>query len=329
MTLSPSVTGEAEQGGLSPCVSSFSATDTSRRQRTLPLARSMHMRVLRCCFSMAWVTKTRLPQMMGVELPRSGRDVFQRTLLVALQLSGRFFSSQIPVPCGPRQAGQLAAWRERLNRKARSQGTVLVASTERGGRPARARRSKERPSWSKSTRIVPDSGRIGNSGMTSAFFPLTPALSLRERENRPTAIGGSGTFGLGKRRGALHPLLRGEGRGEGERRVGSRGTDSSNFSFVDRENCCPAVAEEFFISIRSISQQSTWLSSPWNNSQLCALSRRRTSAPPRVTTPRRSPRRDARNSPAWHISPAPRACSAAWALSTFSIARRFPSPPGP
>jgi hypothetical protein len=46
---------------------------------------------------------------MGVELPANGSFTFQRTFSVALQVSGRFFSSETPEPLGPRQPGQFAA----------------------------------------------------------------------------------------------------------------------------------------------------------------------------------------------------------------------------
>src|ERR1043166_2665897 len=62
--------------------------------------------------------KTRSPQTMGVELPRSGKDVLQRTFSVALHRVGRFFSKETPVPCGPRHCGQLSAGSERIGHKA-------------------------------------------------------------------------------------------------------------------------------------------------------------------------------------------------------------------
>src|SRR5206468_8857436 len=78
-------------------------------QSNLPFARSKHISVRRFSCSIACVTKTRCPQTMGVELPRSGNGTRQRTLSLVLQCSGRFFSEQTPVPCGPRQAGQFSA----------------------------------------------------------------------------------------------------------------------------------------------------------------------------------------------------------------------------
>src|SRR5437016_13938394 len=57
--------------------------------------------------------KTRLPQIIGEELPASGNGTRQWTFSSALHLSGRFFSLDTPVPSGPRQAGQLLAAAEK------------------------------------------------------------------------------------------------------------------------------------------------------------------------------------------------------------------------
>jgi len=51
-------------------------------------------------------------------------------------------------------------------------------------------------------------------------FPLTPALSLGERENRRQSVGESETAGIFEDRISLHPLPEGEGRGEGEQGLG-------------------------------------------------------------------------------------------------------------
>ena len=67
------------------------------------------MRVRRCSFSTAWVIKTRLSQTMGVELPRSGSGMRQRTFWFVPHRSGRSWAGAIPFPEGPRHAGQLAA----------------------------------------------------------------------------------------------------------------------------------------------------------------------------------------------------------------------------
>ncbi len=50
-------------------------------------------------------------------------------------------------------------------------------------------------------------------------FPLTPALSLRERENQGPGSDNSKRLGLWNVLPMMHPLPEGEGRGEGERSV--------------------------------------------------------------------------------------------------------------
>jgi hypothetical protein len=47
---------------------------------------------------------------MGVELPRSGNSVRHATCSVLLHRTGKLVSVESPVPSGPRQAGQLAAF---------------------------------------------------------------------------------------------------------------------------------------------------------------------------------------------------------------------------
>jgi hypothetical protein len=51
----------------------------------------------------------RFPQTTGLELPPSGKGVFQRTFSVALHLRGNFVSCEMPSPVGPRKPGQFAA----------------------------------------------------------------------------------------------------------------------------------------------------------------------------------------------------------------------------
>src|SRR5262245_15231345 len=111
MTRSPSVTGEAEQKGFVGWVISFSLYTTSRCHRSLPSARRKHRterfsaiawppaeeppakfsgtRGGHIVTSSACVTKTRSPQMMGVEFPAEGSFTFQRTFSVSLHLRGR------------------------------------------------------------------------------------------------------------------------------------------------------------------------------------------------------------------------------------------------
>src|SRR5262245_1092710 len=52
--------------------------------------------------------RIRLPQAIGVELPRSGNGTRQATFSFVLQRSGRFFSAATPLPPGPRHPGQFA-----------------------------------------------------------------------------------------------------------------------------------------------------------------------------------------------------------------------------
>jgi membrane fusion protein, multidrug efflux system len=58
---------------------------------------------------------------------------------------------------------------------------------------------------------------IGSRGWTDVLFPLTPALSPRERENHRQAVGVSEIAGACEKRRQRLPLPWGEGRGEGER----------------------------------------------------------------------------------------------------------------
>ena len=51
------------------------------------------------------------------------------------------------------------------------------------------------------------------------LFPLTPALSRRERENHPQSVGYAGAVRILDSRASLLPLPMGEGRGEGEQGV--------------------------------------------------------------------------------------------------------------
>ena len=74
---------------------------------------------------------------MGLEFPASGRGTFHLMFSVALQLSGKVFSLEIPVPSGPRQFGQFsanAAFAMRMNdrRDGRMPGvfSLLLANRE-------------------------------------------------------------------------------------------------------------------------------------------------------------------------------------------------------
>src|SRR5688572_7690848 len=109
MTRRPSVTGEGVHGGLSSCDGSFSVHVTPDSQSSLPSRRSKHITLRRVPPFVAWVMKTRSPQTIGVELPRSGNGTRQATFSFVLQRSGRFFSLATPLPPGPRKPGQFAA----------------------------------------------------------------------------------------------------------------------------------------------------------------------------------------------------------------------------
>src|SRR6185312_12360518 len=126
MTRPPSVAGEAEQNGFSPCVSSFSFQVAPDCHNDLPSARFKHITVRRPSPSRDCVRKIRSPQTTGVELPRSGRDTFQRMFFESLQSSGRFFSWVTPSASGPRQAGQLSARVATATRQTRSEARRAV-----------------------------------------------------------------------------------------------------------------------------------------------------------------------------------------------------------
>jgi len=54
-------------------------------------------------------------------------------------------------------------------------------------------------------------------GLSAVASPLTPALSLGERESRSTALADSRDLGFTERLATVLPLPEGEGRGEGAR----------------------------------------------------------------------------------------------------------------
>src|SRR5580765_7795246 len=58
--------------------------------------------------SIAVVRKILLPQTIGDECPRPAIGVFHLIFFVVLHCVGRFFSSEVPCPDGPRHCGQLA-----------------------------------------------------------------------------------------------------------------------------------------------------------------------------------------------------------------------------
>src|SRR5204863_308653 len=61
-----------------------------------------------------------------------------------------------------------------------------------------------------------ESDRLERTGPEGGFFPLTPALSPKERENRGPVLRHTRAPELFQRQRAGLPLPKGEGRGEGE-----------------------------------------------------------------------------------------------------------------
>jgi len=58
--------------------------------------------------------------------------------------------------------------------------------------------------------------------VANVVFPLTPALSLKERENPRQMFGESSIVGNSEDRALLFPLPKGEGQGEGKQLAVSR-----------------------------------------------------------------------------------------------------------
>src|SRR5437879_2211875 len=67
-----------------------------------------------------------------------------------------------------------------------------------------------------------------------ALFPLTPALSLREREHHGQRIRQPGPLGVVAARSLVLPLPEGEGRGEAERALET--ADSGSFAIGSRHS---------------------------------------------------------------------------------------------
>jgi hypothetical protein len=76
------------------------------------------------------VMKTRFPQMIGVELPRSGSATRQRTFSFVLQRKGNLVSRQIPLPSAPRHAGQFSASAANVEAAINRVAVACVLSTE-------------------------------------------------------------------------------------------------------------------------------------------------------------------------------------------------------
>ena len=66
---------------------------------------------------------------------------------------------------------------------------------------------------------------------SDTFFPLTPALSPRERENRIQSLEEFKRYRWPKERATGHPLPEGEGWGEGEESVRSKPADQNRQAY--------------------------------------------------------------------------------------------------
>jgi hypothetical protein len=95
-------------------------------------------------------------------------------------------------------------------------------------------------------RQLTNSGR-GAARSADAHFPLTPALSLGERENHRLSFGKSRTVEKCETRARLFPLPEGEGKGEGEQ--GLRDFDSARKEVAGLHECfqnnghCPHASQ--------------------------------------------------------------------------------------
>src|SRR5204863_6272621 len=114
---------------------------------------------------------------------------------------------------------------------------------------------EERPARTFCAPCAPGPRRIKHTKLADPSFPLTPALSPRERENRSLAIGLSAALALVERRDTWLPLPKGEGRGEGEGRVRSRGVEASKVGFMGRVgvrgngSCASRMYRNFFVAV--------------------------------------------------------------------------------
>jgi len=83
------------------------------------------------------------------------------------------------------------------------------------------------------------SSSIEGTKFANASFPLTPALSLGERESRIPTLDKSERLGRANRLETILPLPRGEGRGEGEGQLRSPNAHSVESRWND---CAKAIS---------------------------------------------------------------------------------------
>jgi hypothetical protein len=101
--------------------------------------------------------------------------------------------------------------------------TVFMAGLALG-----ALMANQLPAGAGSVRSVLQLFGLRNAGSKrESPFPLTPALSPREREDSGQRSGETDALGAAERRSVGHPLPKGEGRGEGEGDAANRATKAS------------------------------------------------------------------------------------------------------
>src|SRR5258708_5549186 len=87
----------------------LASSNRCRSGTTLPGARSRHTAKYALPSSVAVVTHTWSPHTTGDDHPLSWTATFQRTFSISLHLVGTSLASETPLPCGPRNSGQLSA----------------------------------------------------------------------------------------------------------------------------------------------------------------------------------------------------------------------------
>ncbi len=98
----------------------------------------------------------------------------------------------------------------------------------------------------KEHKIVEATVKVSRLLYSRVLFPLTPALSLRERENQGPRCGNSKWVGSSKTLLMMLPLPEGEGRGEGEPALES--ADSRSFAIGSVISALFEVISKFIFS---------------------------------------------------------------------------------
>src|SRR6185369_1915370 len=124
----PSVTGVELAKLFRPCFISLGVVMTTFSQRRAP-SFALRQRSFRSpLFSRHVVTKIRSPQTTGDEWPLPGSGIFQRTFSVALHLTGKPVSSDVPSRLGPRQPDHSSgpAWASVPSARRRTKTLMLM-----------------------------------------------------------------------------------------------------------------------------------------------------------------------------------------------------------